>query len=193
MPTPFSLRLVIWTWLIAVLIGARLGWFSALAGPGLGAASLALGTATALAALRLPSLRTWLDALDVRALAALHGARLSGFFLVLLADRGALPADFALRTGWSEIVIGSAAVALALWPLTPSARRHALTIWNMAGAVSLALTLLTLVRLGLQEPASLRLFTGLPLSLLPLFLFPLLLAGHLTLHRRLRAPAPHEA
>jgi hypothetical protein len=78
------------------------------------------------------------------------------------------------------------ALPVAFAPLSHESRRRAVAIWNIAGLVDLVLVVLTAVRLNLEHPAQLKVLTQLPLSLLPTFIVPLLLASHVVLYLRTR-------
>ena len=58
-------------------------------------------------------------------------------------------------------------------------------MWNVIGLIDLVFVLFTAARLNLADPSQLRALTYLPLSLLPTFLVPLLLATHIILFLRL--------
>src|SRR4051812_38562023 len=60
--------------------------------------------------------RAWLDAVDVRALVALHLTRFVGLSFLLLCRRGELPCGFAVPAGWGDITVATlAAVLLISW------------------------------------------------------------------------------
>ena len=69
-------------------------------------------------------------------------------------------------------------------------RRAAYLAWNVYGFLDLLFVVLTAGRLGLADPASMAELLELPLSLLPTFLVPILLATHLILGARLLRPTP---
>ena len=61
-----------------------------------------------------------------------------------------------------------------------------MAIWNFVGLIDIGMVVLAAARLGLTEPASMRALTHLPLSLLPTWLVPLIIATHLLIFVRLR-------
>mgnify|MGYP001555275314 FL=1 len=184
MTTPLAIRIVFWTWLIAAVAAGRQGWLQAMPASAVPALVLGLTALLALAYRRLGAFRAWVDALDVRGLVLLHVTRFVGFYFLVLYDRGALPYAFAVPGGIGDIAVAALALAVCLFPWGEASRRRAISIWNIVGLIELLLTILTAARLGLAEPGSMHALTQLPLSLLPTFLVPLLLASHLVLYAR---------
>lgn len=136
--------------------------------------------------------RDWFAALDLRRLVIVHGVRLYGCYLLALYARGLLP--YALVPGaWSDILVAVLALGAALLPLPAVLRRHLLVIWNTIGFMGLLLVGVAITRVGLAQPWLLEAFYRLPLSLLPTFVFPLLLFTHVMLYVRLRAAIPETA
>lgn len=184
MTTPLAIRIVFWTWLIAAVAAGRQGWLQAMPASAVPALVLGLTALLVLAYRRLGAFRAWVDALDVRGLVLLHVTRFVGFYFLVLYDRGALPYAFAVPGGIGDIAVAALALAVCLFPWGEASRRRAISIWNIVGLIELLLTILTAARLGLAEPGSMHALTQLPLSLLPTFLVPLLLASHLVLYAR---------
>lgn len=184
MTTPLAIRIVFWTWLIAAVAAGRQGWLQAMPASAVPALVLGLTALLVLAYRRLGAFRAWVDALDVRGLVLLHVTRFVGFYFLVLYDRGVLPYAFAVPGGIGDIAVAALALAVCLLPWSEASRRRAISIWNIVGLIELLLTILTAARLGLAEPGSMHALTQLPLSLLPTFLVPLLLASHLVLYAR---------
>jgi hypothetical protein len=184
MTTPLAIRIVFWTWLIAAVAAGRQGWLQAMPASAVPALVLGLTALLALAYRRLGAFSAWVDALDVRGLVLLHVTRFVGFYFLVLYDRGVLPYAFAVPGGIGDIAVAALALAVCLLPWSEASRRRAISIWNIVGLIELLLTILTAARLGLAEPGSMHALTQLPLSLLPTFLVPLLLASHLVLYAR---------
>ena len=184
MTTPLAIRIVFWTWLIAAVAAGRQGWLQAMPASAVPALVLGLTALLALAYRRLGAFSAWVDALDVRGLVLLHVTRFVGFYFLVLYDRGVLPYAFAVPGGIGDIAVDALALAVCLFPWGEASRRRAISIWNIVGLIELLLTILTAARLGLAEPGSMHALTQLPLSLLPTFLVPLLLASHLVLYAR---------
>ncbi|MGH6630620.1 MAG: hypothetical protein ACREB3_12880, partial [Burkholderiales bacterium] len=135
-------------------------------------------------------LRAWIDALEPRSLVLLHVTRFVGIYFLILYQRGELPYAFAVPGGWGDIGVASLALLLCFLPLQPAARHHALAIWNALGFADIMMVVVTAGRLGLQGEPLMRNLTVLPLSLLPTFLVPLIIATHIILYLRLRRAVP---
>jgi len=182
---PTAVRAIFLLWLFLALAAGKLQLLQAVPSPWHPGFAVFLA-ALLLAAWRLVApLRAWVDAVDLRLLVLLHITRFVGFYFLLLVGRGELTPEF-IQAGYGDIVTAGLALWVVLLPLNASLRLRAVTIWNVIGLVSILLVLSDGVRLGLTQPAALRPFTELPLSLLPTFLVPLILASHIIIFVRLR-------
>ena len=120
----------------------------------------------------------------------IHVTRFVGIYFLVLYRRGQLPYDFAVPGGIGDIIVATLALVLAVTPLAGATRHRAIRIWNIIGLVDIALVVLTAARLNLADPAPMRAFTYLPLSFLPTFLVPLIIATHVIIFARLARPQP---
>jgi hypothetical protein len=188
-PMPLILRIGLWLWLISALVAGRLQWLAALPRPALQGIIFALTGLVILLYFKLGMLRSWIDTLDLRALVFFHVTRFVGFYFLLLYQRGELPYDFAVPGGWGDILVAIGALLVCFLPMAVTTRHRAIRFWNIIGMTDIGLVLVTAARLGLQNPAQMRALTYLPLSLLPTFLVPLILATHVIVFARLRRPA----
>ncbi|MEO5959525.1 MAG: hypothetical protein ABIR80_10435, partial [Opitutaceae bacterium] len=105
-------------------------------------------------------------------------------YFLWLHTQGRLPAEFAHRAGWGDIV--AAAGALALLGVRERERpwfRRALVTWNIFGAADLLMAVGTGGWLNTVRPGSMIELASLPLTLVPLFLVPVMLASHVFLLR----------
>jgi len=129
--------------------------------------------------------RRWLLALDLRWLVGLHVTRFVGFYFLLVYYRdGALPRAFAVPGGWGDIVVATLALILvATGKLEP--RRRLVAAWNTLGLLDILFVVATATRLTLADPDSMNALLRLPLSLLPTFLVPLIIVGHVVVYWRL--------
>jgi hypothetical protein len=146
-------------------------------------------TASLIAAWRLaPSFRRWLHAVDLRALVALHVTRFVGLYFLWAYSNGLLPFTFAVPGGVGDIVVATLALFLAsaVLPIGEPARRVYLA-WNVLGLIDILLVVVNAARLGMQDPGSMQALLRLPLSLLPTFLVPLIIASHVVIFARLTA------
>ena len=135
---------------------------------------------------KVQSLRAWVDRLDLRALVLLHVTRFVGFYFLILYRRGELPYAFAVPGGWGDIIVASLALLVCFLPLQESSRHRAITIWNVIGFVDIAMVVISAGRLGFENGLQMRALTYLPLSLLPTFLVPVIIATHVIIFLRLR-------
>lgn len=184
MAASLMVRLFFWLWFGAAVAAGHFLLLQRVPAVALPAVTLGLAALPALAYFRFSAIRAWVDALDLRVLVLLHVTRFVGIYLLVLHQHGELPRAFAVPGGIGAIVVAVMALPVALAPLTGDARRRAIVIWNVFGGIELLLMLISLARIGLSDPADLRPLTRLPLSLLPTFLFPLLLAAHVILFAR---------
>lgn len=184
-----------------VLVG--LGWLAVAAGlgatgvvrvlPPAAAPVLVFGLTAAVlaAAWRLAGFRSWLAALDERWLVGLHLTRFVGAYFLYLYGRGQLPYAFAVPGGWGDITVATlAALLLAAGAPRDAGRRAGYIGWNVLGLVDILFVVTTAARLLAADPASMAPLLRLPLSLLPTFLVPIIIASHVVLGLRLVRVVP---
>lgn len=186
MPTPLPIRTAFWLWMIGVIAVGQFGWLHRMPPAAWLLIPVGLTGLQVLAYRTIAGFRGWVDALDLRGLVLLNFSRIAGLYLLALSRRGELPYTFSLPSGVGEIAVAIAAVLVALWPFAEATRRRAIYIWNVAGTIDIALIAVTALRVGYGAPRELISFGHLPLSLLPTFLAPLLIATHLAIFARLR-------
>jgi len=177
--------------LLAVALGAS-GRLEAMRPPAPQLVLLTLTAGLILAGTHVSALRDWAWSVDPRWLVGLHLSRFVGIYFLVLHARGELPWAFAVPGGWGDILVATLALLVLLsgLPDTPQRRRVYIT-WNLLGLTDIVLVVATAARLGVTDPTSMRALLQLPLSLLPTFLVPLIIATHVLLLLRLgRAPEP---
>ncbi len=137
-------------------------------------------------------LRGWIAMLDPRWLVAVHLTRFVGFYFLVLYDRGELPRGPGLYGGWGDIVVATLAVLVLLFtgPLLTARERLILAVWNVLGLAGILVVTAAAARAWLADPGSMAALLRLPLSLLPTYVVPLVLATHVLLFVRLRAAPP---
>jgi hypothetical protein len=132
----------------------------------------------------LPGFRRWLAGLDLRHLIAVHLSRFIGIHFLVLYGRGQLPYDFAVKGGWGDIMVATGAFAFVVAPEL-IARRGWVLAWNVFGFLDISFVVATAAREAAADPSSMRALLRLPLSLLPTFLVPLIIATHVWIFLRL--------
>jgi hypothetical protein len=123
--------------------------------------------------------------IDLRWLVLLHLTRLfAGAYFLVLCERGQLPCAFATPAGWGDIVIGLLAAAVVSAMHTQFAKTFLLS-WNTLGLIDIVFVVSSALRFGLKDWQSMHALRELPLSLLPTFLVPLIIASHVLIFVRL--------
>jgi hypothetical protein len=123
--------------------------------------------------------------IDLRWLVLLHLTRLfAGAYFLVLCQRSQLPCAFATSAGWGDIVIGVLAAAVVSAMYTQFAKTF-LLIWNSIGLIDIIFVVSSALRFGLKDWQSMHALRELPLSLLPTFLVPLIIASHILIFVRL--------
>lgn len=184
-----TLSSLLLAWLLAATALGATGAVQHLAPPGPQILVVGLTALLLVATTRVASLRAWLAAIDARWLVGLHATRFVGAYFLALHARSELPWAFAVPGGIGDIVTATGAVAVVASgaPDTPT-RRRLWFAWNAFGLADITGVVATAARCGIHDPASMAPLLRLPLSLLPTFLVPLIVASHVVLFRRLALP-----
>lgn len=172
-------------WLALAIGAGATGRVAALRPPAPQLLLAGLTAALLLAGMILPGFRRWLGGLKLRQIVALHLTRFVGVYFLVLHGRGQLPFAFAVPGGWGDIAVASAALVLVLLVPDLAGRPNWLFLWNAAGFLDILFVVVTAARLAMADPASMSALVRLPLSLLPTFLVPLIIASHVLLFWRL--------
>ena len=189
MPVALVIRLVFWLWFGAAVAAGHFLVLQRIPPPAIPGIIFGLTGLVLLGYFALRSVREWVDRLDLRTLVLLHLTRFVGIYFLVLFQRGELPRAFAVPGGIGDLAVATLALPVALAPLAEPQRLRAIFIWNVVGLADIALVLATAVRINLADPAQLHALTYLPLSLLPTFLVPLIIATHVIIFVRV-AGAP---
>lgn len=177
-------------WLIAMVALGAAGVFEPLRPPAPQAILITLTALTLLATVVIAPLRRWTRTVDPRVLVVLHLTRvLAGGWFLVLYQRGELPYAFAVPGGIGDIVVGGLALLL-LAEIVPSAGRgrRLYAIWNVLGLADILFVVATATRIAVGDPGALAPLLRLPLSVLPTWLVPLIIASHIVLAVRWSRP-----
>jgi len=130
--------------------------------------------------------RRWALAVDLRGLVAFHVTRFVGIYFLVLYNRGELPYGFAVPGGTGDIAVAVTAIGVCLFARPATAvGRGAFLAWNVFGLADIVFVVVTAARLWLTDPDSMSALLRLPLSLLPTFLVPIIIATHVIIFARL--------
>jgi len=186
----FVAGIVLW-FVLACALGAS-GRLSAITPPWpqvmIGAITLAIVLTGALH----PGLRAWLAHVNLRGFVAFHVTRFIGIAFLVLSARGELSRAWAIPAGWGDIVVALGALLIALIMRDPQARPALLGFWNVLGFADIVLVVVTAARTGLGDPSRMAPLFRFPMSLVPTFIVPFVIASHLLVFWRLgRGASPH--
>jgi hypothetical protein len=184
---PYLLAGLIWL-AGAVVLGAS-GRVAELRPPAPQLVLLGLTAGLILGGVALPGFRTWLLSIPLRRLVALHVTRFVGAYFLVLYGRGQLPYAFAVPGGWGDILVATLALGLVLLMPNLEGARSSVLGWNLLGLADILYVVATASRLTFADPPSMAALLRLPLSLLPTFLVPIIVASHLLILARLRRPS----
>jgi hypothetical protein len=161
------------------------GWFQNASALTVAATVWTLTALVLLACWKVRTIRVCVLNIDLRWLVVLHLTRLfAGAYFLVLCQRRLLPCAFATPAGWGDIVIGVLAVALVSSMHIQFAKTVLLS-WNTLGLIDIVFVVSSVLRFGLKDWQSMHALRELPLSLLPTFLVPLIIASHVLIFVRL--------
>src|SRR5713226_2661500 len=161
------------------------GWFQNASALAVVATVWTLTALVLLACWKVRTIRACVLNIDLRWLVLFHVTRLfAGAYFLVLCQRSQLPCAFARPAGWGDIVIGGVAVAVVSAMHTQFAKTFLLS-WNTIGLIDIIFVVSSALRFGLKDWQSMHALRELPLSLLPTFLVPLIIASHVLIFVRL--------
>lgn len=186
-------RVVLFAALVWLLVAIGLGASGALLSLRPPAPQLVVAGLTGVllwAGARRPRLRAWALSVDIRALVALHLTRFVGAEFLVFYRRGELPFAFAVPGAWGDMAVAATAILVLLCGQpTTRGRRLIYGTWNALGLADILYVVLTASRLALANPDSMKALLRLPLSVLPTFLVPIIIASHVLIAARLTRAA----
>jgi hypothetical protein len=160
-------------------------WFHNASAPAVAATVWTLTALVLLACWKIIPIRVWALNVDLRWLVLFHLTRLfAGAYFPVLCQLGRLPCAFARPAGWRDIVVAVLALAVVGAMRTQFAKTL-LLIWNVIGLIDIIFVVFSALRFGLKDWQSMHALRELPLSLLPTFLVPMIIASHVLIFVRL--------
>ena len=184
-PRVVTVGLLVWL-AVAVTLGLS-GVFYRAPAPVIGATNATLVTLALLAAFFVSPVRSWARTVPLRVLVLYHAVRFVGIAFLVLYANGTIPGAFAITAGWGDIAVAVTALAVAFLALPIANRRHwwVVLLWNVFGLLDILLVLGTGMRLGFADLEQMVWITAFPMSLLPTFIVPLVIATHVLIFVRL--------
>jgi hypothetical protein len=177
-------------WLCLAFATGVSGKFHQASAPAVAATVWILTGLTLLACWKIPAVRDWVTNSDLRWLIAVHLTRFVGIYFLVLRACGALPDGFARPAGIGDIAVAGSALLILLIPEVLAARTVLLT-WNALGLADIVFVAFAALRFGLRDVESMAPLRELPLSLLPTFVVPLIIASHVVIFARLARRQMH--
>ena len=181
---PFLITMGIW-FILAAFLGAQ-GRLASLPAPYPQLIIAGLALALIISGALHPGLREWLARVNLRGFVEFHLTRLVGIVFLVLHARGELTADFAITAGWGDIVAATGAAVLAIIAKDPLQHRTALFLWNAFGLFDILLVVVTATRIALRAPEEIAPLLRFPMSLVPTFIVPIIIASHVLIFWRLK-------
>ncbi len=185
MPIPVVVRIVFWGWFLGAVFAGQQRVLQRIPPPAVQGILFGLTAVVLLAYYRIAALRSWFDRLDLRSLVLVHVSRFVGIYFLLLYRKRELPYDFAVPGGIGDIIVALCALLIVFLRLGYERRHRLISIWNIVGFIDIMLVVITAARLNFADPVQMRALTRLPLSLLPTFLVPILIATHVMIYVRI--------
>jgi hypothetical protein len=166
------------------------GWFHNASAQGVAVTVWAFTALVLFACWKITPIRAWALNIDLRWLVLFHLTRLfAGAYFLVVCQRAQLPCGFARPAGCGDILIAVLALVVVGAMRTGFAKKL-LLIWNTLGVIDIVLVVSSALRFGLKDWQSMHTMRELPLSLLPTFLVPLIIASHVLIFVRLARAGP---
>ena len=177
------LTLVLLGWL-CFAVGLA-SWFHNATAPKVAGTVWTLTALVLLACWKIILIRVWALKVDLQWLVLFHLTRLfAGACFLVLCQRSQLPCGFARPAGWGDIVVAVLALAV-VGAMRAEFVKTLLLIWNTMGLIDIIFVVFSALQFGLKDWQSMHVLRELPLSLLPMFLVPLIIASHVLIFVRL--------
>jgi hypothetical protein len=165
-------------WLIVALLLGLTGTFHRIP-VRMPVVAAALTAAVLICLALIPKVRARALAGGPRPLVAFHLTRFVGFYFLWLFSLGVLPRDFAVPAGWGDVIIAAwAAALLFIKDWSSREMRMAVLLWNAFGLFDILMVMALAARQAAADPGFQNGLASLPLSLLPTFIVPMVIATH---------------
>jgi hypothetical protein len=133
-----------------------------------------------------PGLRAWLSRVNLRGFVAFHLTRFVGIWFLVLYQSGELTGEFAVAAGWGDILTATGALGIAGFMRNPESKPWLLMLWNAFGLADILTVVVTATRIAMRTPSEMAPLLQFPMSLVPTFVVPLVIASHVLVFVRLR-------
>jgi hypothetical protein len=184
---PAGLILVAW-FCVALLVGLTGIFNSASAG----AVALTVWALTAFVLVswwKVPGVKRWMGATDLRWLIGLHLIRFIGIYFIVMCQSGELSCAFAVPAGAGDIAVATGAGMLLFAGAVDRDWLKLIGIWNFLGLLDILMVVFRAYRVGVTDWPGMAPLRSLPLMLLPTFLVPLIIMSHIIIFVRLPGSA----
>jgi hypothetical protein len=171
-----TLLFVLIAWFGLACAAGISGKLERVSAPGIAGIVWTLTLLALFAAWKVTPIRDWTMSVAARWLVLFHLTRFVGFYFLFLERRGEMPAAFAVPAGLGDITVAVLAVIILI--SSAARNRPLLLVWNCLGLIDILLVVSLALRIGLRDWASMHALREWPLSLLPLFVVPLIIASH---------------
>ena len=179
--TIVTLLLVCW---LCFAVGLS-GWLRNATAPAVAATVWTLTGLVLLGCWKITAIKAWALAVNGQWLVLFHLTRLiAGAYFLVLCGHGELPCAFATRAGWGDIIVALFAL-LVIAAIRARFANAFVLVWNTLGLLDIIFVVFSALRFGLHDWQSMHALRKLPLSLLPTFLVPLIIASHVLIFVRL--------
>lgn len=129
--------------------------------------------------------RAWWYEVDLRLLVAIHVSRFVGFAFLMYAEKGLLPQEWAVTAGYGDIAVAATALgAIAVLSFPQRRFPRSVILWNVFGFVEIIHVLYRGAEYVRAHASGPPVMLKLPMSLLPTFLVPLIVATHVMIFVR---------
>ena len=182
-------QVILIIWLLIAIVASKVGLLTQLPPFSIQIILVSLTLICILSYLLSNRFREFIDRIGVKGILILHLVRYVGFYFLYLYSQERLPYDFAVTGGLGDIVVAVFATFILIVPGLLR-KKSLILVWNILGLLDIVFVVVTAGRINMTSPGELHELTVLPLSLLPTFIVPLIIATHLFLFNLIRKNRP---